>query len=186
MNEIKSGKSEKLSVNTIMNWKMPEELSVFNMLITPADDDHHEHQLAMVEKMLLDSSNIPHYINLLLEHLAEDESMEAAIAENIKQLQGRRNRYNRRIETIKSYLQMIMDRYGLKKFDCPNGTISKVIKQNSRLQINDEGDILINNPEYFVRPDPELDKQKLKADLLDGKSVSGADLVHTEYIQVRR
>ncbi len=177
---------KKLSSNTIMNWKLPEELSVFNMIVTPADDAHQEHQLAMVEQMLLDSSNIPHYVNLLLEHLAEDEAMEVAIADNIKQLQARRNRYSRRIETIKSYLKMIMDRYELKKFDCPNGTISKVIKEKSRLQINDEGDILINNPEYFIRPDPELDKQKLKADLLDGKSVSGAVLVSTEYIQVRR
>ena len=179
-------KSEKISAHTIMNWKIPDELSVFNMLVAPLDMEHEQHQMRMEEQMLSDSSNIPHYINLLLEHLAEDESMEVAIAENIKQMQARKTRYSRRVEKIKNYLEMIMDRYELKKFECPNGTVTRVKKQASRLNVIDEGAILLHHPELFDRVDPVLNKQSLKDALLDGECIDGAELIDINYIQVRR
>jgi hypothetical protein len=178
--------SEKnLSSFSIMSWKLPEELGYFNRLLAELDNENNFLPDTQIEQMLSDFSNIPHYVNVLLQQLAEDEILESAIAENIKQLQARKSRYNKRIESIKSYIEMIMGRYDLKKFECPNGTVSKVVKRDSRINVLDESVILLQHPHYFVK-EIKLDKGKLKADLLEGKIVEGAELTDTEFIQVRR
>lgn len=177
---------KKITAFSIMNWKLPDELGYFNRLLAEINAEGELLPDEQLQQMLNDSSNIPHYVNLLLQYVAETEALEESLAENIRQLQARKQRFSNRIASFKNYLEMIMGRYDLKKFECPNGTISKVIKKKSRLQIVNEGDILLNYPEYFIKQEPVLDKQKLKADLQNGKVVAGADLIDTEFIQVRK
>lgn len=176
----------KTSSHEVINWKLPDELHHFSMMIQAIDAENEAFRNEKLNQMLNDSTNIPHYVNILMGNLLNDETMELAIDDQIKQLQDRKKRFSNRIALIKSYLEMLMGRYDLKKFECPNGTVTKVVKYNSRLNIKDEGKLLMDNPEYFTKKDPELDRSRLKKDLIDGKEINAAELLDIEYIQIRR
>jgi flagellar biosynthesis chaperone FliJ len=175
-------------LSTILNWSLPKELESYSQKLVELMDerDDFQEEAELKATILADNTNILQYVNQLIGILMEDQAIEDAIAINITELQARRTRYKKRQERVKDFLKLIMTRYDLKRFDCPNGSVTNVIKQKSKVNVLDENKLLKENPQLFIFPNPVLNKVVLKEALLEGKEINGAELVDSDYIQIRR
>lgn len=116
------------------------------------------------------------------EEIQERENHAEAIAARIKQLQDRKARHEKAIETLRTVILRAMDSADIKKIEGACATLS-VVNQVGALEIENEAEI---PSEFFIPQDPKLDKKKLSAALQLG-AVKGARLGNGRInLQIRR
>ena len=139
-----------------------------------------------VEFIITAKSNIPDLTNTLLYYIAESEGIEDSIAEEIAMLQARKARFKKRSDNLRDSIKQVFDRFDIKKMECPYATVSKVTRAASKLNITDEGDLLMNYPQLYVRQEPKLDKAAVRLLLEEGVVIEGVELVDTHTIMIRK
>lgn len=152
-------------------------------------ENYLEDKSALVESVdiiVQDKSSVPELTNNLLYYIAESEGIEESLAKEIAVLQERKARFHKRSENLRDSIKMVFDRFDIKKMECPFGTISQVTRHGSKLDIQDEGMILMDHPELYIRQDPKLDKIALKKLLEEGITIEGVKLIDTHSIMIRK
>lgn len=127
-------------------------------------------------KLILDmiegSTDLPEACVAVYEDTVEDEAILAGLSAKITELQTRKGRIEKSIETRRNLILMAMDKAGLSTIRCPLGTIS-VRDVPPKAIIVDEAAI----PSRFWKPaDPKLDKAAVSAALKAGETVPGATM----------
>lgn len=105
---------------------------------------------------------------------ARIESLKA----EINRLTERRKQEEKRIESLEKFIKSLFDKTGKEKLDA--GTFSLSYRKSTQVQVSDD----FNNGDY-MRVKTEIDKAKIKADLLAGAEIAGACLVENKNLQVR-
>jgi len=180
---IKAINMKKDSAN-ITQWKLVNETIYYKELEDKLEDTHAMKE--SMENLIMVKSNIPDLTNTLLYHISENENLEESISKEIAILQERKARFKKRNENLRESIKMVFDRFDLKKLEAPYGTVTMSIRRDSKLEIIDEGDILFNNPELYIKQEPKLDKTSLKNRLLSGENIEGAKLVDNKVLIIRK
>mgnify|MGYP003387156505 CR=1 FL=1 len=108
----------------------------------------------------------------VLEECNEDEILIAGLDAHIKQMQTRKGRMEKSVETRRNIILMAMEKADLGTIKSPLGTLS-VRPTPKTAVITDEALI----PAKFWRPqDPKLDKGELASRLRSGEIIPGATL----------
>lgn len=168
----------------ITTWKLHDETSRFHNI-----ENHLEDKAELTEtinSLILDKSNIPELTNDLLYYIAESESLEESLAKQISVLQERRARFKKRSDNLRDTIKNVFERFDIKKIETPLGTVSQTVRTLSKLEIVDEGDLLMNHSDLYIKQEPKLDKIKLKALLDSGVVIEGVELKDTFSISIRR
>lgn len=127
-------------------------------------------------KLLLDTiegeTNLAEACCVVLEQTCEDEILIEGLAAKIVELQTRKGRMEKSVESRRGIILMAMDKAGLQTIKSPLGTMS-VRPTPAKLVVKDEAVI----PAKFWKPsDPTLDKKALKDALDANETVPGATL----------
>ena len=133
---------------------------------TPDDDE----LLAMIDEAETDVFALLRSVVLAVQ---ENESLVASIAERMKSLTERKDRFARRAESLRGTVLAMMDAMEIQKHQAPEFTIS-VGKPRAGLLITDEAEI----PEEYTRIKREPDKKKILDDLKEGVVITGAILAN--------
>ena len=99
----------------------------------------------------------------------ENEALAGAVAERIKSLTERKDRFTRRAESLRGTALAMMDALDIQKRQEPEFTIS-IGKPRAGLLITDEAAI----PEEYTRIKREPDKKRILEDLQQGVVITGA------------
>lgn len=127
---------------------------------------------ALILDMIEGSTDLPEACVAVYEETVEDEVLLAGLAVKIAELQTRKGRIEKSIETRRNVILMAMDKAGLSTIRCPLATIS-VRDVPPKVVISDEAVI----PSRFWKPsDPRLDKASVTAALKAGEAVPGATM----------
>ncbi len=129
---------------------------------------------------------LPELMNNIVYYINDAEALEASLDEQIKALSERRDRFKKRAENLREALKKAFNTFGLTKLECPLATISKVTKPSSKLVIEDEGELMMNNPELFVKAEPKINKPLLTEKLKAGENITGAKLIDSVTISIRK
>lgn len=126
--------------------------------------------------LLLDTiegeTNLAEACALVLEQTHEDEIMIEGLDAKIKELQTRKGRMEKSVESRRNVILMAMDKAGLHTIRSPLGTMS-IRDVKPKLVVTDEARI----PARFWKPaDPTLDRAALKAALDANEAIPGASL----------
>lgn len=105
---------------------------------------------------------------------ARIESLKA----EINRLTERKKQEENRIESLEKYIRSLFDKVGKDKLDA--GTFTLSYRKSTQVKIDDDFD-----NESYMRIKKEVDKAKIKADLLAGAEITGACLVENKNLQVR-
>lgn len=108
----------------------------------------------------------------LIAELADAEAMAEAIRAQEADLKSRRGRYELRGEAFRRQLLNLLDAVGEKKLERPRATVSRRAGMPS-VQITDEAAI----PTQLCKATITPDKAAIKAQLLAGEAVPGAQIV---------
>lgn len=128
---------------------------------------------------------LENFITTLVTIEDEDQIMIDLLAEQIKNAVARRKRMEDRKKHVRQTLCNIMRLCDIKRITLPTVTISRS-KSTPRVVIENEHDFFFDNPNYYVKQEPKLDKKELLEDLKLGLVVEGAKLVRDETITMRR
>lgn len=104
--------------------------------------------------------------------LDEDEILDQGLKVHIANLQGRKTRLGKRMDSKRAMMLQALQISELSTKEFSVATIS-TRKIPRSLIIDEESEL---PTKYFVRPEPTLDKKALKKDLDDGKEIKGASL----------
>lgn len=117
-------------------------------------------------------TNLAEACVVVLEECNEDEILIAGLDAHIKQMQTRKGRMEKSVETRRNVILMAMEKAGLGTIKSPLGTMS-VRPTPKQAVITDEALI----PSKFWKPsDPKLDRGELTSCLRAGEVVPGATL----------
>lgn len=108
----------------------------------------------------------------LLAELADAEAMAEAIRGQEADMKARRQRYDMRGEAFRRQLLNLLDAIGEKKIERPRATVSRRAGLPS-VQITDEAAI----PSQLCKTTVAPDKTAIKAQLMAGETVPGAQIV---------
>lgn len=108
----------------------------------------------------------------LLAELADAEAMAEAIRGQEADMKARRQRYDMRGEAFRRQLLNLLDAIGEKKIERPRATVSRRAGLPS-VQITDEAAI----PSQLCKTTVAPDKAAIKAQLMAGEAVPGAQIV---------
>lgn len=127
-------------------------------------------------KLILDTiegeTNLAEACVVVLEECHEDEILIAGLDAKIKELQTRKGRMEKSIETRRNVILMAMERSGLATIKSPLGTLS--VRPTPRQAIvTDEAQIPAR---FFKQQDPKLDRSELASCLRSGEIIPGATL----------
>ncbi len=127
-------------------------------------------------KLILDTiegeTNLAEACVVVLDECNEDEILIEGLAAKINELQVRKGRMEKSVETRRGIILMAMDRAGLQTIKSPLGTMSTRPTPPKTI-ISDEAQI----PARFWKPgNPTLDRAALKAALDGGEQIPGAGL----------
>lgn len=96
----------------------------------------------------------------------------------INRLTEKKKVEEKRIESLEKYIKSLFDKTGKEKLDA--GTFSLSYRKSTQVKVDDDFDI-----EDYMRVKKEVDKDKIKADLLAGAEIAGAYLVENKNLKVR-
>lgn len=105
---------------------------------------------------------------------ARIESLKSEIA----RLTDKKKAEEKRIESLEKYIKSLFDKTGVDRLDA--GTFSLSYRKSTQVKVDDD----FYNKDY-MRVKEEIDKAKIKADLLAGAEIAGACLVENKNLQVR-
>lgn len=127
-------------------------------------------------KLLLDTiegeTNLAEACVFVLEQTNEDEILIEGLKAKIDELQVRKGRMEKSVESRRGVILMAMDKAGLQTIKSPLGTLS-ARPTPPKLVVQDEAVI----PSKFWKPsDPKLDRTALTEALKAGEAIPGASL----------
>lgn len=126
----------------------------------------------LVLDMIEGETNLAEACVVVLEETYEDEILIAGLEAHIKEMQTRKGRMEKSVETRRTIILAAMDRAGIPTIKSALGTIS-VRPTQPKTVISDEAQI----PAKFWKPsDPTLDKKALGDALKAGETIPGASL----------
>ncbi len=137
-----------------------------------------------IESLVTDRSSIPDLTNTLLHYIAETEGLEEVTAKEIARLLERKNRFKKRAQNMREAIKNVFERFDIKKLEAPFGTT--YIQKGSNLCVTDEGALLRDHPELFIRQDPKLNKAALKKLLADGEIIDGVEMQDRTMLVIRK
>lgn len=141
------------------------------------DDD-----LDLVRDMIEGETPLRSLIEWGVEQNVSDAAIVDGLAAAITRMKERKERIEQRIELRRVALLTAMQTAEIQKMETPSGTISRKAVPPSALIIEESA----IPSEYFVTPEPRLDKRAVLAALKDGKDVPGAQLSNGgETVQIR-
>lgn len=105
---------------------------------------------------------------------ARIESLKA----EINRLTEKKKIEEKRIESLEKFIKSLFDKTGKEKLDA--GTFSLSYRKSTQVKVSDD----FYNKDY-MRVKEEVDKAKIKADLLAGTQIEGAYLVENKNLQVK-
>lgn len=133
-----------------------------------------DYDLAYEELQSVLSDGIETLCKIRANKQARIESLKA----EINRLTERKKQEENRIESLEKYIRSLFDKVGKDKLDA--GTFTLSYRKSTQVKIDDD----FNN-ESYMRIKKEVDKAKIKADLLAGAEINGACLVENRNLQVR-
>lgn len=105
----------------------------------------------------------------------------AAFDAESKRLSGKKSAAKKQADRLKSYLQSALNATGQKKFKAGTFTAS-IAKSPAALRVFDERLI---PTEYYTTPLPVINNAAIKDAIKAGQTVSGAELVQGEHINIK-
>lgn len=105
---------------------------------------------------------------------ARIESLKA----EINRLTEKKRLEEKKVERYERFISGLFDKTGKEKLDA--GTFTLSYRKSTQVKVNDD----FYNKDY-MRVKEEIDKAKIKADLLAGAEIAGACLVENKNLQVR-
>lgn len=135
-------------------------------------DDNYE--LAKQELESVISEGIETLCKIRANKQARIESLKA----EINRLTEKKKAEEKKIESLENFIKTLFDKAGKEKLDA--GTFTLSYRKSAQVKVNDDFD----NKDY-MRVKTEVDKAKIKADLLAGVAIAGACLVENKNLQVR-
>lgn len=127
-------------------------------------------------KLILDTiegeTNLAEACCVVLEQTAEDEILIEGLKAKIDELQVRKGRMEKSVETRRNVILMAMDKAGLQTIKSPLGTMS-VRAVAPKTVVSDEAQIPAR---FWKAGEPKLDKDAVTAALKAGEPVPGASL----------
>ena len=135
-------------------------------------DDNYELAKQELESVL--SEGIETLCKIRANKQAKIESLKAEIA----RFTEKKKLEEKRIESLEKFIRTLFDKTGKDKLDA--GTFSLSYRKSTQVKVDDN----FNNGEY-MRVKTEIDKAKIKADLLAGVVIDGASLVENKNLQVK-
>ena len=137
------------------------------------DPDLDEQTLADTVEGLTDLNDV---IAAIVRAAVTDEALAEGLRGRINEMQTRLARFEHRAATHRRVARDVMVETAIQKIMVPDLTIS-LRSGRPALQIIDEAAI---PPDYWVTPEPRLDRQGLAAELKKGARVTGACLGNAE------
>ena len=116
-------------------------------------------------------------LSRLADRIREDETLEEALAERLARIRERKDRIARHSEGLRTLALRIMNAAHLRKVVLPEATLS-VRAVPPKVEIDGDVDLFLKAYPQYQRVKLELDKTKLKADLLAGIAYLGARLTN--------
>jgi hypothetical protein len=127
---------------------------------------------ALLLDMIEGETNLAEACALVLEQTHEDEILIEGLDAKIKELQTRKGRMEKSIESRRGIILMAMDKAGLQTIRSPLGTMT-ARPTPPKVTIMDE----VRIPSKFWKPsDPKLDRAAVAEALKAGEAVPGATL----------
>ena len=117
-------------------------------------------------------TNLPEMVCKIYDAILEYDIYASGLKSKIEDLSERKTRIERSAETLRGVIFIAMEKANLQKVShiCATLSIKKTARQTV---INDE---MLIPSDYWKRPDPELDKSKIKEDLKAGVDIPGCTL----------
>lgn len=173
---------------TVTEWKSLSASDFYFKIndILASEDFSYSQLTAYADSNITDKKDVLDLVNNMIYAISEKDAITKSIQNEISDLQARKERFNNQSDYLRNCLKMIMDKLDVSKIEAPFGTVSKVHKKASRLEVYDEGLLLMSYPELYTKQEPKLDKVALKQLLQTGVEIEGVTLVDTETIQIRK
>lgn len=122
-------------------------------------------------------------VRALILSIDEDRIMVDGITLRVRELQDRKARLEKRVETKRALIQQGLDIAERGTLELDVATVS-IGKSAPKLRVTDEAAIPAG---YWVPGDPTLDKKRLLSDLkTEGAVIPGADLYRDEQLTIKR
>lgn len=164
-------------------YKLIEECLSLSMLEDKLEDGQ---PIDEIINDLLVKTNIPQLSNTLLYYIAENESMEEALFNEIERLKERKNRFKKKADDLRAAIKTVMTRCEVTRLVVPFGTISLSTRHESKLDVFDEGALISHHPDLYTQQEPKLNKAELGRRIASGERIEGAKLIPTEVLTIRR
>lgn len=117
-------------------------------------------------------------IETLCKIRANKQARIESLKEEINRLTEKRRLAEKQVERYERFIIGMFDKTGKEKLDA--GTFSLSYRKSTQVKVDDD----FYNKDY-MRVKEEVDKAKIKADLLAGAEIAGACLVENKNLQVR-
>lgn len=117
-------------------------------------------------------------IETLCKIRANKQARIESLKSEINRLTEKKKVEEKRIESLEKFIKCLFDKTGKEKLDA--GTFTLSYRKSTQVKVSDD----FYNKEY-MRVKEEVDKAKIKADLLAGAEIAGACLVENKNLQVR-
>ena len=119
--------------------------------------------------MLEGSTDVFEVLDRMVASEALDSSLIKGIDDRIKELKNRKDRLDHRINVTRKMIFKVMEMAQLRKKEVPSGTVY-IKKGVTKVIVTDENKL----NETYWRIKKEVDKTKIKHDIMDGMTVDGA------------
>ena len=130
---------------------------------------------ALILDMIEGETDLAEACCVVLEETMEDDTLLAGLEDKISELEARKSRVERSIDTRRNIILMAMEKAGLQTIKGPLATLT-VREVPRKTIVTDEALI----PAKFWKPsDPRLDRAALGDALKGGEQVPGAELSNT-------
>ncbi len=130
---------------------------------------------ALDENQISFEQKADNYAGLIKEIEAEIECLKEAIARQAERIKKKKNT----IEYLKNRLFQSMELRGRDKLETLNAVVS--FRKSQAVRISDESKL----PKEFIKTEEKADVAAIRAALLSGNTIDGAELVENKNIQVK-
>jgi len=126
-----------------------------------------------VRDLIEGETRLHEILGYVLRSIMDDQTMSAAIAERSKDLQGRKQRIDARIQRKREMCEQAMQEAELKRYEGPECTAT-LSERKPSLTVYAADEL----PETFLIMEPKADKTAIRSALEKGEAVPGATLTN--------
>lgn len=133
-------------------------------------------QLGEDEQLLMDTiegeTDLFEAVDIILDRIGEDQAMVVGTDKALSDLNARRDRFKKRIETNRALIEQAMMVAEIDKIERPSATLS-LVRRAAKVEITEEAAV---PSRFFKQAAPTLDKKAVGDALKAGETVPGATL----------